>query len=286
MPTNNSLFLDFPPEENLTPDGNLLITPEELAAGPAIPATVGANPDVVDRLCEYTQDAQAGCRRTQTILALEAEFDTFVEPEMQWCKLDQWCRHEGHLYYYKYMVEKLTQDDQHNLDDDFSDNRFAEHHELLEQYFGSRFRQTSLEQASAFFRNAPAGFPKLQIETLQFYQCEDVGSEHISIDMLDRNLLNKIQATFTSGQTPLFADLSDSLYLFEDKIFCTDFLAYGETSMTGLGVLMIATDSQKYENGNAYFFPFAALTEEQKTLITSIGLLELELVGEVKFVDL
>jgi hypothetical protein len=286
MPTNNSLFLDFPPEENLTPDGNPLITPEELAAGPSIPVTASQEAAVLDRLCEYTESTQAGCRRTQTILALEAEFDTFAHPEMQWCRLDHWCRHEGHIYYYKYMIEKLTTVDDANLEDDFENSNFAVHHAVVEQNLGSKFRQTTLEDVSKFFRNSPVEFPKLQTETLQFFQCEDVGNNHVSIDNLNRDILNTIQQTFTSNITPLFANLSDSLYLFEDKIYCTDFLAYGETELPGLGVLMIPTESEKYEVGNAYFFPFSDLTEEQAALITSIGLLELELNGEVVFVKL
>ena len=40
--------------------------------------------DIPDRLCEYNEDLISGCKRTMTIFALEAEFDTFVSPEMVW----------------------------------------------------------------------------------------------------------------------------------------------------------------------------------------------------------
>lgn len=286
MPTNNSLFLDFPPEDNTTPDGNVLITPEELAAGPAILPVSSTAPDVVDRLGIDIADTQNGQRRTQTILALEAEFNTFVQPVMHWGFWDQWCRHEGNIYYYKYLIESMVADDDQSLNTDFADNRYAQHHAVVAEHLGPSYRQTTLENVSNFFRNSPAGFPVLQTETLQFFQCEDVGENHITIDELDRNLLNKIQTTFVGSLTPLFADVADSLYLHNDKIYCTDYLAYGETTLSSLGVLMIPRETTKYQVGNAYFFPFSTLTEEQKELISSIGLLELELNGEVIFIDL
>lgn len=287
MPTNNSLFLDFPPEDNTTPDGGVLITPEELANGPAILPVSSVDPDVADRLGIDPADAQRGQHRTNTILALEAEFNTFVSPTMCWGVWDEFCRHEGHIYYYKYLLESQIDSDGTRQSEDYTDNDYAQYHTLAAEYLGPSFRQNTLENVSSFFRNAPHGFPALQTETLQFFQCEDVGENHITIDELDRNLLNKIQTTFVGSSTPLFADVADSLYLHNDKIYCTDYFAYGETLLQSLGVLMIPRNATvKYQVGNAYFFPFSTLTEEQKTLITSIGLLELELNGEVIFIDL
>lgn len=286
MPTNNSLYLDFPPEDNITPDGNVLITPEELANGPAIPVVSTTDPDVVYRLGIDPANPENGQQRTQVILALEAEFNTFVQPTMYWGFWDQWCRHEGNIYYYKYSIESAINDDIANLASDFADNSYAQHHAVVTEYLGSVFRHPTLEDISRFFRSPPAGFPVLTTETVQFFQCEDVGEEHISIDELNRDLLNKIQATFVSDLTPLFVDVTNSLYLHNDKIYCTDYLAYGVSNTPSLGVLMIPKETTKYQVGNAYFFPFAPLTDTEKTFVTSLGLLELELDGEVIFIDL
>jgi hypothetical protein len=258
----------------------------ELGEPIAVPPSKVDDPASPIRLCEYDEGTQSGCRRTQTMLALEAEYDTFVHPEMKWGVWDEFCRHEGYIYYYKDLIKSQIDSDESRSSNDFADTDFAKHHAVVAEHLGSSFRKNTLENVSNFFRNPPAGFPAFQIETPQFFQCEDIGEDCITIDDLDRTLLNKIQATFVDNLTPLFSNVSGVLYLHNDKIYCTDYFAYGETEFPGLGVLMVPTESEKYKIGNAYFFPFSDLTEEQTTLITSTGLLELELNGEVVFINL
>jgi hypothetical protein len=271
----------------LSPDGLPLITPEEFELGPSIPVQSDLSPDTPIRLCEYDEGAQSGCRRTQTILALEAEYDTFVHPEMYWGFWDQWCRHEGNTYYYKYWIETQLAQDMSSRTDDMTNQSVLPHVDAVCQYIGYNFHKTpTLEEVYALFRNPPAGFPEFQLETPQFFQCRDIGQTQVTIDDLDRNLLNKIQSSFSGSKCPFLANVAQTLYLDGDTVYCTDFLAFEENTTARLGILMIPTESTKYKIGDAYFFPFAPLTEEQKTFVTSLGLLELDMQGSVVIVDL
>jgi hypothetical protein len=159
--------------------------------------------------------------------------------------------------------------------------------DIVEQFTGSRHhRITTVDDIHSLFRNSPSGFPELILETPQFFQCKDIGQTQITIDALNRELLNKIQTSFTDSKVPLLSNLNGCLYLDGDTVYCTNYLAFEENTTARLGVLMIPTVSTKYKIGDAYFFPFAPLTEEQKTFVTSLGLLELDMQGSVVIVDL
>lgn len=274
-------------ETLLSPDGLPLVTPEELEQGPSIPPGSDNDPTTVLRLCEYEEESQAGCRRTRTILSLEAEYDTFVSPEMFWGYWDQFCQHEGNIYYNKQFIETVISLDAAQLE---SDRQLAQELPKIDaifQFLGYDLHVPfTVDRVYSFFRNPPTGFPALITETPQFFQCEDVGQTTITIDQLDRPLLTKIQSRFAGNNNPLLTDLANSLYVFNDEIFCTDYTAYSENANAKLGVLMLPTESTKYKVGNAYFFPFAPLTPEQKTFITNLVSLGLEAPGELVFVNL
>jgi hypothetical protein len=271
----------------LSANGQPLFTPEELAVGVSVPARSNNDPTSPFRLCEYDLEAQSGCRRTQTLLALEAEYDTFVSPEIVWGFWDQWCQHEGNIYYYKSLIQAQILQDEAAITDDDNNQNNSSHVNIVCQYMGYEYNKTpTKDEVFAMFRNPPPGFPELQIETPQFFQCRDVTQHQITIDSLDRPTLNKIQASFSGNKCPLLADVAQSLYLDGDSVYCTDFLAFEENTVARLGVLMIPTQSEKYNIGDAYFFPFAPLSEEQKTFITSLGLLETNMQGNVVIVDL
>jgi len=274
-------------ETLLSPDGIPLITPEELEHGPAITPESDNDPTTVIRLCEYEEESQTGCRRTRTILSLEAEYDTFVNPEMYWGFGDHWCRHEDNVYYNKQYIETIIALDAAELESDRQLTQALPSIDAVFQFLGYDLHVPfTVDRVYSFFRNPPTGFPALTIETPQFFQCEDVGQTQITIDQLDRSLLTKIQSRFAGDNNPLLTDLANSLYIFNDEIFCTDYTAYSENVNAKLGVLMLPTQSTKYKVGNAYFFPFAPLTSEQTTFITNLASLAIEAPGELVFVNL
>lgn len=251
------------------------------------PAPTRDNTPSVERLCEYNLDGQSGCRRTNTILALEADFDTFVDPEMYWGYWDQFCQHEGHSYYSKDWIRDNVQKDQLSISSDTKDSKLIEHKNKAKEVFGDElYNGVTLEFVTDLFKNNPAGFPTLVSETPNFYQCIDLGQDTISIDDLDKTLLEKIKNSFIDNINPLLADLTDKLYLINNKIYCSDCLAFENNPNNKLGVLMIARDATKYKSGNAYFFPFSTLTSKQEDAVRSMALIETELSGEVVIVYL
>lgn len=252
------------------------------------PQPVTENPiDAVERLCEYDPGGQSGCRRTGTILALEAEYDTFVSPEMYWGYWDQYCIHDGNSYYYKDWMRTNIQRDQTELSSDSSNSTLASHISKVVAFLGAGFHEgVTVEFVEGLFANPPAGFPTVLLDTPQFYQCIDLGTDVITIDELNKELLTKIKNTFVDNINPLLADLTDKLHLVGDKIYCTDYLSFENNPTAKLGVLMIAKETEKYTVGNAYFFPFAPLTPEQTEFVTSMALIDLELQGEVVIVNL
>jgi len=224
------------------------------------------------RLCEYNPDGQSGCRRTSTILALEAEYDTFVDPEMQWGYWDQYCLHEGAAYYYKGWLETNLNEDITELDflKDNPNSRVDDKKKYISVVGSQILDAFDFEQLSNLFKNRPAGFPELTLETPQFFKCMDVGTDVITIDELDKTLLTKIQNTFTDNINPLLTDLTDKLHLVDGKVYCVDCLSFLQNPNVKLGVLMIAKNSEKYINGNGYFFPFSTLTAEQTDFVKTI----------------
>lgn len=272
-------------DKTLMGEATPIFNPEETIS---IPASAEPNSkDNTYRLCEYDTESQIGCRRTSTILALEAEYDTFVDPEMYWGYWDEFCQHDGHTYYYKDWMKTNVERDQSALSEDSNNTALSTHINKVVAVVGPQFHSgVTLDFVKGLFANPPAGFPTLVIETPQFYQCIDLGTNVISIDALDKTLLTKIQNTFTDNINPLLADLTDKLYLVDDKVYCCDYLSFESNPNTKLGVLMIAKETTKYVAGNAYFFPFAPLTPEQQDFVTSMALIDLELTGEVVIVNL
>jgi hypothetical protein len=251
------------------------------------PGLVRNDSPSVERLCEYDEVGQVGCRRTQTIFALEAEFDTFVHPEMFWGYWDQFCQHEGHSYYYKALLDLAVQRDQGTLDEDETNSSLLTHINIVNNHLGRNYHSPiTVDYLKGLFTNPPGGFPKLVLETPQFYQCIDLGQDVITIDRLDRDLLNTIKNTFTTDINPLLTDLSNKLHLVDGKVYCSDYTKFENNPSNKLGVLMIAKNTEKYTEGNAYFFPFDVLTTEQQQFVTSLALVELELQGEVVIVNL
>jgi hypothetical protein len=253
----------------------------------SVPPSRVEDPAVPERLCEYDEGAQSGCRRTHTILALEAEYDTFVSPEMFWGYWDQFCQHEGHSYYYKGLIGVSVGRDQDIVAADQTNTALLAHIETVNNHLGKNYHSAVTEEhVKNLFTNPPGGFPKLVLETPQFYQCIDLGTNVISIDDVDAELLVKIKNTFTDDINPLLTDLSNKLHLVGDNIYCCDYLSFETNTNAKLGVLMTANETEKYTAGNVYFFPFEPLTTEQQIFVTSLAMVQLELQGEVVIVNL
>lgn len=236
---------------------------EEIAVSP----TYGNTVDSPQRLCEYDVGAMSGCRRTETILALEAEYDTFVSPEMAWGDWDQFCYHNGYIYYYKNFLKI-------NVERDFNepeDPRIESIRTVLRATLGNVPSKLTFEEISNFIITGAPGFPKLVSQTPQFFECEDVGLDEITIDNLTRETLNKIESTFTGDIHPLLSNLADVLYIKDNKIYCTDVFAYKECPVGKFGVFITPSKTEKYEINKPYFFPFKQLTADEEKIVRDLS---------------
>lgn len=256
----------------------------------SIPASsVPNSKDNLYRLCEYDEESQKGCRRTNIIFALEAEYDTFVDPEMVWGEWDLYCRHEGKTYYYKNWLTTCFEEDANNVAANSENALQAETDAYLRTMLlpGKQhiLGVSSMEQLRTLAQNPPKGFPSLVIETPQFFQFDDLG-ELISIDDLDKPLLDKIKNTFDQSTNPLLGNLYNRLYLKNDQIICADILLFDSDQNTKLGIIMVPTVSEKYDIKKAYFFAFEPLTPEQTELMTKLTAMEAEFKRPVEIVNL
>ena len=241
----------------------------------AIEPTYGDDTATPQRLCEYDEGAQSGCRRTGTILALEAEYDTFVSPEMVWGVWDLFCYHEGHIYYDKEHIENLIIRDEKEKAEVANNTTVQQKLKKIQTFLGYNIDQpNSMDNIKELFA-ANLGLPTLTSQTHQFFECEDVGFEKITADGMTRDLLNKIRVSFTNDKNPLLADLSESLYIKGGTVYCTDPLAYDYNPNNRLGVLM-----------KDKFFPFAPLTPEQKDFVTTVGEVESGFTSSTTIIDL
>lgn len=238
-----------------------LITPEETNA---IDSTRNESPDVLDRLCEYDEDGQAGCRRTQTILALEEAYDTFVSPEMRWGYWDLFCEHQDQLYFDKTFLE-------FNIDDD---DIIPEHQDLLNeinQYAGRDTHLHTMESLDALIKSDTAGLPTLIDETDRFYRCENVGTDMITTENITRERLDIIKDSFTDDVNPLLMDLEGSVYISDGKAICTKVFSFNRNPNAKLGVLLEDT-----ANDVMNFYPFEPLTEEQEDFVNKLAQLDMQ----------
>jgi hypothetical protein len=255
----------------------------------SIPATqVENSKDNPYRLCEYDTESQKGCRRTNTIFALEAEFDTFVDPEMVWGVWDLYCLHEGKMYYYKNFLEQFYTEDAQNRAADVQNSDQVEVDNFLKSVLTSKNAiagADSVDAIKSLIQNPPGGFPKFLIETPQFLQFDDPGVK-ITIDSLDKTTLDKIKNTFNGDVNPLLSNLNDRLFIKNDQISCVDLMIFDENPTAKFGVIMVPSESEKYDATKAYFFPFAPLTAEQTEFVTKLTAMEGEFQRSVEIVNL
>lgn len=273
MPTNKSLFLDFPPEDNVSEHGGLIVTPEELEQGPSIPAQSSSEPTTVDRLCEYDEESQGECRRTQTMLSLEAEYDTFIHPEMIWGVWDEFCIHEGYYYYEKTYLNKNFNEDIANkeLPLPLSESQIPNHEALINAVGFDIVKEPQI-RFSDLFINSYSGFPTFVDQTLSFYRTESVGNEEITLDTMTREVLDALRVAF-GDVNPFLCNMAKGIYYKDGKAYYAGVLGWNNNPNVKLGVYMNSNEpSENYPNSEntAYFFAFEQLTDEQQSIVKGL----------------
>lgn len=272
----------------LTPDGVPVVTPEELEnenAIPGCPEVCGNTPDTLDRLCEYEDDAQRGCRRTQTIFALEAQYNTFVTPEMIWGVNDEFCIHESHYIYEKAWLDWNEDDDATNISSDSSNSELTSAIATVRGLAGDNFG-TSAVSYTDLLRAMPAGLPPKVDDTADFdragvgfFRLESVGEVEATLDDITRENLDIIKNSFTDDINPLLSNLGlGGLYFKDGKAYYAKVTECWDNNPNAkLGVFMdTGKSSETYADAEttAFFFPFSPLTDEQQDFVNALYVIE------------
>ena len=226
--------------------------------------------DTPDRLCEYNPDLISGCKRTMTILALEAEFDTYVSPEMVWGHFDTYCIHEGDFYYSKEKLKKLCEDDIENYKEIENDPRYQSYLEKSIKVFGSDIlKPLTYEKLVSIIKSEIKGKPSFVEETPQFIRLKGVGNNIITPDMIDGNLLKIFKTSFDDNINPLLNVINDRFVLHEGQIYCPHLYLFAENPLGKLGFFWMDETTSK-------FYSFDDLTPEQEEVIKLIAINETE----------
>lgn len=252
-----------------SPEGRPIVTRQEVEEGISIPSTMGlygTPPDTLQRLCEYDEDGQSGCRRTQTILALEEDYNIFVSPEMRWGYWDLFCAHENLMFYDRNFLSYNMELEQGEMEEDT-----PEFHAIVEevnQYAGRPWVTYTEERLYDLIHSGVKGLPKFipSMETERFYCCENVGTNMVTAQNITRHTLDIIQSSFTDDTNPFLMDVEGSIYIKGGKAYCTNPFVFNINPNAKLGIMLEDTVNEKM-----LFFPFKPLTEEQEDFVTKLA---------------
>jgi hypothetical protein len=136
-------------------------------------------------------------------------------------------------------------------------------------------RPQSLSDIMQIINLKPGGMPTFIKETANFYQFDATGftASSVTIDSIDRDMLNNIFNTFTGPAYPNIFKFIDGLYDVNGKLYFIDLVKWKANSgykSTFFGVHANPTAATaNYPNAasESYFFPFATITTEQQQLI-------------------
>ena len=243
-----------------------IITQEELELGTSIRPSSQSSRGSEYRLCSHDGacgDGTAGCRRNDTILAFEAEFNSFVSPELYWGALDQFFAQAGYIYYYKPYLEELIETRKARRAEDIADGTMTTHFnniaEVIRGFDGYYPLVESLADVRAIIDRAPQGMPRFVAETPHFYQFEDVGTNLITSRYgFAKSVTDKMAAMFQTDFTVPFATQHDCFYERRGEVYWTDILRWAPNdciAMRGRGFLF----DEPTEPGTVYYFQ---LTQE------------------------
>jgi len=238
-----------------------LRSPEYLApVTPYVPVVPDPN-----RLCSSDAECghgDAGCRRTDTILVWEQEFNKYVTGSEYWGMNDCFFEYEDVSYYYKPFLQKFIDNDKDGL---------AEEVTAIKAIIPGFDPDMSFANMDTVIQAAPSGMPEFIGETNDFYQFKSVGTNLITAETLTKDLLIKIQNTFFTGQycIPAFG-MCDSLYEKDGNLYWTDLSRWASPSLDVLkrGISMVSADGTAR---NFYPFDSSQLSDADKEIITAFG---------------
>ena len=220
--------------------------------------------------------------RVEAIRAYEAEFNAFVDYEVQWGLQDQFFIDGGYAYYYKPWLEKYLQEDVGVVKLEKVDgiHKRKSIYDQVVDFLGydvpGMTPQLDLKFVREMILKRPAGLPEFLLETPMFFQFKIDGSYFHSLKIDDINqtsicgIKKDIRGEYNPFLTPYFAQ---SLYYTETRYYCMDIFAYYYNPKAQFGMLLDPKNSSKYLNAkhNSYFFTFRDISAEEKNFARLMG---------------
>jgi hypothetical protein len=200
----------------------------------------------------------------------ETEFNTVVNGELEWGTA--FFKDNGSIYYYKPYLQQILAADAANLTADQNNADRQVSVQAVQSFLGISIptNATSLTAIRAIIDSNPPGMPPFVTETEHFYQFTDVLATPITIDDIDRSLLDLIQSTFTGTYSVYYSDLSTGLYKNGDTLYFGKLVEWSTSPSQKLGIFLYPTaNTTKYPTASttAYFFPFAPLSETEQAFV-------------------
>lgn len=240
-------------------DENIITRQEESAIEPS-----SADPTLaLDRLCEYDEEGQSGCRRTQTMLAMEDIYGIHIHPEMRWGYWDLYCAHEELIYYDRQHLEWNIDEDSNESNDSVS----AELQHVID-FAGSDWMEIDRDNLNTLVHSGNKALPRFIDVSERFYRFENPGAQLLTTENIDARRLEMCRIAFTQDDVnPLLGSLEGSVYIRSGKAICTNLLAFSHNPNAKLGIILQKPDDEtKY-----YFYPFNKLTEDQEQFINKLA---------------
>lgn len=242
------------------------------------PLTVPPSPPQVDFMLPIEGETEKEYYIRTAIARYEVEFNTTVVEEISLCQ--SFFRHNGHLFYYKPYLEYEITKDNANIQADLSNTTRQQNLAAVQAYLGltvapgASASPVSLSEIKQIIDSAPAGMPPFVQETENFYQFVDVCDKAITIDDIDRVMLDRIAATFTGNSTVYYSDLATGLYEKDGNLYFAKLQEWKKNPQKKIGIFVNPEfDSVKYPSGanNSYFLAYAPLTQDELTFVNQLN---------------
>lgn len=248
----------------------------------------GPNPH---RLCSPDNECghgDAGCRRTDTILAWEAENPgQYLPANLVWAVGDSYFVHDGKMFYdKKFLQEKFDKEYRDMLDQHMETgaNCILADIESIDPSLVPVFNVSvhkDMEFVRKLIKARPSGLPPFIKETEKFFVFKDVTNAQVTAANITPEILQKIYNTFIVSNPSNFycfgyepvTHLFSHYYLSSDKYFFTDLNQWIECTTPEAKRVAIMGLPLEYEDA-IVFHPFQSesnLSDSERELLYFFG---------------
>ena len=223
----------------------------------------------------YTEEE---LKKIEAERAFETAFDVTFTSTPEWGQ--SFFRHDGYIYYYKPYLEYVFSQDLQNIEEDLSNTTQQANIAKVQSFLGYANKKdvigsTSLADIQAIIDLAPAGMPPFVAETANFYKFVDICETAITIDDVNKELLDQIKSTFTDNQYSVYySNLGWGLYKKNGNLYFANLVHWKKTPGKKIGIFVSPDqNTEKYPaaSSTSYFFPFDTLNQDELDFVNTFN---------------